>query len=398
MDPRLSSIQQHPANQVFHVVFFPDRVYHAQYLNATRSPRYRYNVEEVRAKHDATVLQGEVFLDDRFLTRFLRVEYRASRLVEVARLKQRFLGNEVVAWIKILPEGMPEAEGRLVLGYCPWVDAFQGEIWQSLEPHDGSYHDLKVADQMGKDGSITRLPVFSPAIGTPKAIRKVQLAFREGRSKYPSGYGLTDADAAWDNFYGRNLQVPKSPVPSDQANTVRLPNYEIDFRRGWYFADVSAVAPVRYRNAMIVGEPALQTVANKFFGGDRARMDATNITDMRWVLQNELGGSLVFFHEVTLPPGGVEGSHQHIGSEELYYITSGEGIAYMAAQDDPSVAADDTIPTETLPIFGLDPRRMKALPVRPGSVIFTKSGGMHGIRNPSPDTPLKFVAFLYHAH
>ena len=31
----------------------------------------------------------------------------------------------------------------------------------------------------------------------------------------------------------------------------------------------------------------------------------------------------------------------------------------------------------------------------PGSVIYTKSGGVHGIRNPGSE-PLKFVAFLYH--
>jgi hypothetical protein len=30
-----------PWNQIFKIVFFPDRIYHAQYLNATRGPRYR---------------------------------------------------------------------------------------------------------------------------------------------------------------------------------------------------------------------------------------------------------------------------------------------------------------------------------------------------------------------
>jgi oxalate decarboxylase/phosphoglucose isomerase-like protein (cupin superfamily) len=34
--------------------------------------------------------------------------------------------------------------------------------------------------------------------------------------------------------------------------------------------------------------------------------------------------------------------------------------------------------------------------VKPGSVIFTKSGGMHGIRN-TGNADLKFVAFLYHS-
>jgi oxalate decarboxylase/phosphoglucose isomerase-like protein (cupin superfamily) len=38
----------------------------------------------------------------------------------------------------------------------------------------------------------------------------------------------------------------------------------------------------------------------------------------------------------------------------------------------------------------------KELPVRPGSIIFTKSGGMHGIRNAGV-APLRFVAFLYHS-
>ena len=49
MDARFSDIFDRPENTIFRVVFFPDRIYHAQYLNATRSPRYRYNVREVRA-------------------------------------------------------------------------------------------------------------------------------------------------------------------------------------------------------------------------------------------------------------------------------------------------------------------------------------------------------------
>ena len=38
--------------------------------------------------------------------------------------------------------------------------------------------------------------------------------------------------------------------------------------------------------------------------------------------------AMVFFHEVTVSPNTVEGTHQHIGSEELYYITEGAGFAY----------------------------------------------------------------------
>jgi mannose-6-phosphate isomerase-like protein (cupin superfamily) len=99
---------------------------------------------------------------------------------------------------------------------------------------------------------------------------------------------------------------------------------------------------------------------------------------------------------VTIPPHTVEGTHQHIGSEELYYVFEGRGIAYMGAGDDPGLAKDDTIPVVPRHIFGLDPQPCKKLEVGPGSVIYTKSGGIHGIENPN-DEPLRFVAFLYHS-
>src|SRR2546421_7141181 len=104
MDPRLATIAEDPANSIFAVVFFPDRIYHAQYLNATRSPRYRYNVQEVRSKLDITVLKGEVYLDGNYYSNFLRIEYRASRLVEKSRERSRFLRGELFGWLKLLPE------------------------------------------------------------------------------------------------------------------------------------------------------------------------------------------------------------------------------------------------------------------------------------------------------
>ena len=75
--------------------------------------------------------------------------------------------------------------------------------------------------------------------------------------------------------------------------------------------------------------------------GENPERRDDNIIAMRWLFQRELGG-LVFFHEVTIPPGNFEGNHQHIGSEELYYIIEGEGIAYMRVGDDP---ANDRYPT-----------------------------------------------------
>ena len=81
-EPEFDAIFSRPDNQIFKVVFYPDRVYHARYLNATRSERYRYTVQEVRSQVDITALKGEVYLDGLYLTHYLRIEYRASRLVD----------------------------------------------------------------------------------------------------------------------------------------------------------------------------------------------------------------------------------------------------------------------------------------------------------------------------
>jgi mannose-6-phosphate isomerase-like protein (cupin superfamily) len=203
------------------------------------------------------------------------------------------------------------------------------------------------------------------------------LAFRENDRNLPTGYPVSDEQAAWDNAYLRSHQEPRTQDPSSPQNTILDQNYLIDFQRGW-FLHASDILPVRYRNTMM----------------DDSNPDRQddNIIEMRWIVQRELGGSNIFFHEVTIPPGKVEGNHQHIGTEELYYITQGEGIAYMRVGDDP---ATDSFPTVTRNVMGLGDRDFKELPVKPGSVIFTKSGGMHGIRNPGTE-PLKFVAFLYH--
>ena len=78
MDPRFDQIYTDPENQIFHVVFYPDRIYHARYLNATRSGRYRYNVKEVRGKADILIMKGQVFMDGKFFSNFVRIEYRTE--------------------------------------------------------------------------------------------------------------------------------------------------------------------------------------------------------------------------------------------------------------------------------------------------------------------------------
>jgi mannose-6-phosphate isomerase-like protein (cupin superfamily) len=384
MDSRFDNIASHPSNSIFQVVFFPDRIYHAQYLNATRSPRYRYNAREVRSKADTTAMKGEVFLDDRKLCNFLRIEYRASRLVEMVRERQRFVRDGCLAWVKVLPEDQGKtAEAFVKLGFCPWIDAYQVEVWETLEAPENLRHDLKVLDMMGRDGEIVRVPAFGPALVDIENLDRLEIAFRENTEYMPFGYTVPNGpgpfDAAWDNYYERNIQEPNTQEPSSDLNTNKVRNYRIDFQRGWFITDANKTLPVRYHNAMMNPE-----------NPDR---EEQNIIEMRWILQQELGGTLVFFHEVTIPPFTVEGTHQHIGSEELYYIVSGEGVAYMGGNDDPSLAH---IPTVRRDIFGLEPKECRPVAVKPGSVIFTKSGGIHGIENPNAQ-PLRFVAFLYHS-
>jgi hypothetical protein len=70
---------------------------------------------------------------------------------------------------------------------------------------------------------------------------------------------------------------------------------------------------------------------------------------------------------------------------------SGSGTAYMGADNDPKLTA----PIVERQVFGVGKEDCRAVPVRPGHVIFTKSGGIHGIRADTSG-PLVFVAFLYH--
>jgi oxalate decarboxylase/phosphoglucose isomerase-like protein (cupin superfamily) len=388
MEPKFEEIFTSPENSVFQVVFFPDRIYHAQYLNATRSSRYRYNVQEVRTKGDANILKGEVYLDGRYLTNFLRIEYHPARLTEITRLKSRFLGHKINTFVKLLSgDSNFTQEANVTMHYCDWISAYQVEIWESLEAPQGSRHDFKVISQMGKEMPITRVPQFSLPIRDIKQLKKLQLAFSEYHIDLPFGNEIDEPQ--WDNNFFRSHQEPRTNEPSSQQNTIKDWNYEVNFQRGW-FLNSHDVQPVRYLNAMMEAQK-----------NEDARPD--NVIEMRWILQREFGGKVAYFHEVNIPPGKVEGTHHHIGSEELYYIVEGEGIGYMAVGDDPSLDAIDPVtnrpkyPTVEREIFGIGRKACKELPIGPGSVIYTKSGGFHGIRN-TGDKPLKFVAFLYHCN
>src|SRR5947209_2587672 len=152
MDTRFDEIFTHPENEIFRVVFFPDRIYHARYLNATRSSRYRYHVTEVRSSADSGVMKGDVFVGGARLCGMLRVEYTGTRLVEQAREFDRRLGPRVRAWVKVSgPNGTDPAEGVITLHWDPIISAYAAEIWETLEPPAGGTHDYRVLPLMGRD-------------------------------------------------------------------------------------------------------------------------------------------------------------------------------------------------------------------------------------------------------
>jgi mannose-6-phosphate isomerase-like protein (cupin superfamily) len=291
-------------------------------------------------------------------------------------------------WIQPLPDGVPNPpSARVRLAYDIWTHAFQVEIWETLEAPEGTSHAFSVLDQMGRNGPITRVPQFDGVMAQLASLNSMELAFREDTRDVPFGFSITDEHAAWDNAFLRSHQEPVTSDPSSPRNTILDQSYRLDFQRGWY-VQAQEIAPVRYLNAMMDSA-----------GNPDAKPD--NIIEMRWIFQREFGGSMIFFHHVTIPPGHVEGNHQHIGSEELYYIVEGEGIAYLRVGDDPATDAknqdgEDVYPIERRLTMGLGYYDYRRLPVKPGSVIFTKSGGMHGIRN-TGSADLKFVAFLYHS-
>jgi mannose-6-phosphate isomerase-like protein (cupin superfamily) len=390
MDARLDQIfpkdalsPRDPSNEIFKVVFYPDRIYHAAYFNATRSNRYRYNVFEVRNAFDITVLKAEVYMDGVFLTNVLRIEYRGSRLTEVAREKNRFLRERIICRVGLIDpqtQAIRQPRADVYLHFDKWINAYQTEIWESVSPPARMHHDFKVLDQIGRMGSITSVFQFKDLISDIKKLRRLELSFRENDIDLPFGYLINDPQ--WDNNYLRNHQAPVSNVPSDNAkNTIEDDSYLLDFQRGYFFQNIDKLDPVRYMNGMM--EP------------DNPESDLKNVIEMRWVLQREFASSVVFFHKVTIPPGAIEGTHRHVGTEELYCIVEGEGTAYMGDGDDPETTRDE-VPLVDRAIYGLGAAKCRQLRVGPGSVIYTKSGGIHGIRNESTTTPLRFIAFLYH--
>ncbi|MEI7686345.1 MAG: cupin domain-containing protein, partial [Planctomycetota bacterium] len=347
MEPTFSDLFSGTEHEVFKIVSFGDRICHQRHFNASVSPRYRYNVRSVQAKSDVVVQLAEVFLDSQFLCNMLRIEYRASRLVEAARAHGRLLGDQVQAWFHLVPEGTnldtPLQErgpaSTVKLTFDEAIKAFQVEVWETLEPPPTCTHDIEVLDQMGRHRSITARNELKSALHDLKALQGIEIAFREDDVDFRTGLRI-DAPT-WDDNYGRSHQTPRSPEPDSPQNTETLRNYFIGFHKVVYL-DAAETTPVRYRN-LLMSE-----------GDPDCRPD--NVVEIRWLLQRQLGGRAVYFQEVVVPPGAVEGVHLYVGAESLYYVIEGEGVAYLGEHDDPSTAS---LPTVQRDVLGVGPRPCK---------------------------------------
>src|SRR5262249_46049786 len=155
-------------------------------------------------------------------------------------------------------------------------------------------HDYRVLDQMGRSGPITSVFAFKGLIARLSELKRIELAFHEPDVESVTRRKITNP--VWDNNYLRSHQVPNKPAPSSFENTILDRNYLIDFRRGYFFSNLRDLEPVRYKNAMM--DPGNEDASDN------------NIIEMRWVVQREFASSVVFFHEVTIPPGAIEGTHR----------------------------------------------------------------------------------------
>jgi len=187
VDPRFDQIYGDEANEIFRVVFFPDRIYHARYLSATRSSRYRYDVTEVRGSSGITVMKGDVYMGGSCLCGMLRVEYAANRLVEQAREVDRLLGPKIKAWVKAMPDDASKTgETTVTLHYDAKIGSYAVELWETLEPPVGMTHDHRVLAMMGRDAPITRASELAAALSDLPTLGQVACAFREADTLYPT--------------------------------------------------------------------------------------------------------------------------------------------------------------------------------------------------------------------
>ena len=292
---------------------------------------------------DIIVLKGEVYSTALFLSNLLRVEYRAGRLTEVAREKRRgscatSCGRDqaVRSGSDVGRRPAPARRRRFMLHYDSWIDAYQvRDLGDARAAARARPTISRCSIRSAATGPITACRRSRTSSATSSALRRLELVVPRERRR--SAVRLSDRQRRnGTTTTCATIRCRSTQQPSDHQNTVD----------GQLLPDRFPARPLLHE----LDESRRCATATAMMDArqpGRARDD--NIIEMRWVLQREFAGSVVFFHKVTIPPGAIEGTHQHIGTEELYCIVEGRGSPTWATA---------TIPAnETYPL--VDPRDLR---------------------------------------
>ena len=338
---RFDELFEEPENEIFRIVFFPDRIYHARYLIGDahlalplRRPRGALGRDTDRAEGPG------------LLRRRAAVQHAAPRVLRAApdRAGARARSQPRADAARLVQAVGPRRRQPGRVEHRPALRRARRRLLRrALADARAARRRDRTTTASSRSWAATRrsrgVPALVSQLEDVKALRGIEFAVRENDTHTPRGARPTTRSGTTTSRARSRCRTRQEP--SSDAEHRRRQELPAGLpARASSSPTRTRSHPVRYRNAMIDD-------------GNPDRRD-DNVIEMRWVVQREFGSDNVFFHEVTIPPGTIEGTHRHIGTEELYYIVEGEGIAYMADGDDP---ANERYPLVERPLYGLDPRR-----------------------------------------
>ena len=148
-----------------------------------------------------------MFLDGALSTNFLRIEYRAARLAELAREQGRHIGDRVLAWLRVRGAWRPGRADREHSATILPLPRMRWSCGETLEPPSVNRHDFSVIELMGHDAVITRAPAARPRAGRPGFAQAGRTGLpRTWPVRHRAGYFI--GSPHWDNNYGSSHEEP----------------------------------------------------------------------------------------------------------------------------------------------------------------------------------------------
>jgi hypothetical protein len=154
--------------------------------NAALSARYSYNFLLGTHLSPITVVASEVYLDGQFLCYCLRLECASEQRWEPLPPGSLFAKIQL-----FFEEGIPSPPVFIKLYQNSRNASHQAEIWETLEPHNGRGHDLKVQSLMGYGGPITRDRSLGKALNNLPQLKRVEITLMH-KQEDTSFYALED--------------------------------------------------------------------------------------------------------------------------------------------------------------------------------------------------------------